>query len=253
MTRLRVAPEVWDRFAGMTIVVASVTGLDNGPNPAVARFLEAAWEEPSRSKQLESPQAHPHVAAWRTAFKEVLAVSPREFPSSIESLLRRGLKGGDPLPDQRTGRLLQRGFAPASGPSRSLRPNRDRHGHRAQAHYGRRPLHVTRRRGPSRRIRGRSRIRGRTTVLTRHFVWRQARDALVTKKTTSVLLVAEVLETLSSRVIDLVENDFARGLVEMFAAKPHIGRLTSKRPSMWISPGRKTPQRTRASTENNDE
>ena len=43
-----------------------------------------------------NPQAHPRIGAWREAFR-ALGVSGKQFPSSVEALARRALKGGQPL------------------------------------------------------------------------------------------------------------------------------------------------------------
>ncbi len=44
----------------------------------------------------ERPQDHPNVKAWREAYKK-MGISLSKYPSSLESLLRRALKGG-PFP-----------------------------------------------------------------------------------------------------------------------------------------------------------
>jgi DNA/RNA-binding domain of Phe-tRNA-synthetase-like protein len=44
----------------------------------------------------ERPQDHPNIKVWREAFKK-MGMAPTKYPSFIESLLRRALKGG-PFP-----------------------------------------------------------------------------------------------------------------------------------------------------------
>jgi DNA/RNA-binding domain of Phe-tRNA-synthetase-like protein len=44
----------------------------------------------------DKPQDHPHIRVWREAFSK-LGISASKYLSSIESLLRRALKGG-PFP-----------------------------------------------------------------------------------------------------------------------------------------------------------
>src|SRR4029077_204510 len=41
-------------------------------------------------------QSHPRVLAWRQRF-QAIGVSMRHFPTSIEALLRRAMKGGAPF------------------------------------------------------------------------------------------------------------------------------------------------------------
>ncbi|MCX8022880.1 MAG: phenylalanine--tRNA ligase beta subunit-related protein [Syntrophorhabdaceae bacterium] len=58
--------------------------------------LERTIEEFRKSFRYERPQEHPHIKAWRDAFSKV-GISPSKYYSSIESLVRRILKGG-PFP-----------------------------------------------------------------------------------------------------------------------------------------------------------
>ncbi len=58
--------------------------------------LEAVLEGVRAGFQHERPQDHPHIKVWREAFTK-LGVSASKYYSSIESLLRRALKGG-PFP-----------------------------------------------------------------------------------------------------------------------------------------------------------
>ena len=58
--------------------------------------LEAILEEIRANFRYEKPQDHPHIKVWREAFNK-LGISASKYYSSIESLLRRVLKGG-PFP-----------------------------------------------------------------------------------------------------------------------------------------------------------
>jgi len=83
-------------FPGMHLVVAIVYDLDNrGARPTVSDFWRDAWEI-AASLGIEDARAHPHVDAWRRDFA-ALGVSMKRFPTSIEALLRRALKGGEPF------------------------------------------------------------------------------------------------------------------------------------------------------------
>ena len=58
--------------------------------------LEIVLEEIRTNFPYNNPQGHPHIKVWREAFNK-LGISASKYYSSIESLLRRVLKGG-PFP-----------------------------------------------------------------------------------------------------------------------------------------------------------
>jgi DNA/RNA-binding domain of Phe-tRNA-synthetase-like protein len=58
--------------------------------------LETILEGLKSNFQYEKPQDHPHIKVWRAAFNK-LGIPASKYYSSIESLLRRALKGG-PFP-----------------------------------------------------------------------------------------------------------------------------------------------------------
>ncbi len=59
-------------------------------------LLDPVLERLRTSFPYEKAQDHPHIKVWRQAFTKV-GISASKYPSSIESLLRRVLKGG-PFP-----------------------------------------------------------------------------------------------------------------------------------------------------------
>src|SRR5918912_1239180 len=92
-----VAPEVFERFPGMRIAVAVAHGVDNaGDHPAIAEEWSAAWAGAAEAAAYGNAQSHPRVRPWRERFR-ALGVSGKEFPSSVEALLRRAMKGGEPF------------------------------------------------------------------------------------------------------------------------------------------------------------
>src|SRR5260221_7830081 len=54
------------------------------------------------------------------------------------------------------------------------------------------------------------------TVLTRHFVWRQARTALIAPSTRDVFLVSEILGEVGAQVAEAMVHDFRTGLESCF-------------------------------------
>lgn len=58
------------------------------------------------------------------------------------------------------------------------------------------------------------------TILTRHFVWRQARAGLITPATRAVVLLSEVPGELGGAVAEAVLTDFDQGLRTHFGVTP---------------------------------
>jgi DNA/RNA-binding domain of Phe-tRNA-synthetase-like protein len=215
---LLVHPQVFERLPGMRIAVALARGVDNGAaHPEVAARWAAAWRAAGgRKADLANAQSHPNVRAWREAFR-AMGVSPHDFPSSIEALLRRAMKGGppfsiNPLVDLYNAISLER-VAPVGafdvgglGGPLELRLTRD--GDVFVALDRDEPLAV-----PP----GEVAYAVGCDVLTRHLLWRQSRRALVTPATRDALLLSEALPASPEPAEALVE-DFRTALAAHFDA-----------------------------------
>ncbi|HLF56929.1 MAG TPA: phenylalanine--tRNA ligase beta subunit-related protein, partial [Thermoanaerobaculia bacterium] len=95
----RISPAVFERIPGLEVVavVAVVaTGIRRERNEEVDAAWTAAWAEIHERFPYPNAQGHPHVAAWRVAMRAAGAPH-KEFPTSIESLVRRALKSAEPL------------------------------------------------------------------------------------------------------------------------------------------------------------
>lgn len=89
--------ELFEGLPDLTIGVVVATGLDNThPSREIDDFLSQAIEETKKNFGVEKAQEHPRIKPWRTAFSK-LSISGSKFPSSIESMAKRILKG-DPFP-----------------------------------------------------------------------------------------------------------------------------------------------------------
>jgi DNA/RNA-binding domain of Phe-tRNA-synthetase-like protein len=92
-----VDPEVAERFPSFRTLVILVRDLANGPSDDESRRLLRSAEHAARAAFRDQPaSAHPHVRAWREAYGS-LGSKPSRYFSSVESLLRRVLRG-DELP-----------------------------------------------------------------------------------------------------------------------------------------------------------
>jgi DNA/RNA-binding domain of Phe-tRNA-synthetase-like protein len=229
--RLNVEPAIFARFPGLRIAVVVATGIDNQRAvPAIAERWRTEWLAAGATAQaFGNAQSHPRVRPWRTRF-QAMGVSGKSFPSSIEAMLRRAMKGGElfqinPLVDFYNAVSLCH-VVPAGGfaldqlrGDLDLRLTRD--GDRFTALDGVDPLAV-----PA----GEVAYADDDEILTRHLVWRQARRGLITPATRSVVLVSEVLGEIEAGVVEAVQADLAAGLTDHFAGPPHQFLADEARP-----------------------
>ncbi len=89
--------ELFDLLPDLTIGMVVATGLDNTrPSGEIDRLLEQTVEALKKNFVGDKAQDHPRIKPWRNAFAK-LGISGSKFPSSVESMTRRILKG-DPFP-----------------------------------------------------------------------------------------------------------------------------------------------------------
>jgi DNA/RNA-binding domain of Phe-tRNA-synthetase-like protein len=221
--RFEVAPEAFRAFPGIRLAVVVARGIDNRrPRPDVADRWRRAWV---RSADLVAPhgnpQSHPRVAPWRVRLRAVGA-HHRDHPASIEALLRRAAKGGepfsiDPLVDLYNAISLEHvmpagGFdlAAVRGPIelRATRPGDRFHGLDEPT--------------PTEVPPGELAYCDGSTVLTRHVVWKQGREGLISGATTDVFLVSEALGELEVDAAEAVLADLTDGLRSAFGVEPVV-------------------------------
>jgi DNA/RNA-binding domain of Phe-tRNA-synthetase-like protein len=92
-----VQKELFDILPDLTIGVMMAKDVDNThPSKEIDDLLNQTIEEMQKNFIGDKAQEHPRIKPWRTAFTK-LGISGSKFPSSIESMARRVLKG-DPFP-----------------------------------------------------------------------------------------------------------------------------------------------------------
>ena len=93
MISLRVTDDVFARFPEAVLGIVICHGIDNaGEDVAILQQLrteEARVRERFAGAQVSE---HPHIAPWREAYR-AFGAKPKDYPSSIENLVRRVLKG----------------------------------------------------------------------------------------------------------------------------------------------------------------
>jgi DNA/RNA-binding domain of Phe-tRNA-synthetase-like protein len=98
MADLRVTDEIFARYPEVVLAVVTAHGIDNSgavdPAAAEARLAALRHEERQVRAALAGSQVadHPRIAPWREAYR-LFGAKPKDYPSSIENLVRRVLKG----------------------------------------------------------------------------------------------------------------------------------------------------------------
>ncbi len=227
-----VAPEIFARLPGLTIVVAWATGLDNdGDNPTVDDDWASSWATAGLLVGTwPNPQSHPHVKAWGDRLKAA-GVSRKDFPPSVEAVLRRAMKRGprfsiNPLVDFYNAVAL-RHVVPAGAFDVGALPQNvvlrtSRAGDTFWALDADAPVPVPE---------GEMAYAAGSTVLTRHLMWRQSQAGLVTPATTTVLFMSELLPEHPADLPDRVADGFQQGFQRHFGVDPQMGRITADDPT----------------------
>jgi DNA/RNA-binding domain of Phe-tRNA-synthetase-like protein len=157
-----------------------------------------------------------------------LGVSSKAFPSSIEALLRRALKAGDPFSINALvdfyNTLSLRHVVPVGGfdldqlhDPLELRLTREGDTFTALGEQTAMPVPA-----------GEVAYADGQSILTRHFVWRQAQMGLITPYTHSVFLVSEILDEVGQDVAEAVLADLQTGIQTFFKVPIHAYLLDER-------------------------
>lgn len=219
--RFTVDKDILACFPGMKLAVVVARGIDNRPDrPAIRAELAQAWQQAGQAAAAcGNPQSHPAIVPWVERFK-ALGVSRKEFPTSIEALVRRAGKGGEPfainpLVDFYNAVSL-RHLVPAGGfdldqLAAGLQLRFTRAGDTFQALDEAAPGPV-----PA----GEIAYADGPDIITRHFVWRQARHGLIRPESGNVLLISEIPGEVGEGVAPEVLAALAAGVRAHFGVLP---------------------------------
>ncbi len=94
-TRLRISDAIWEAFPGLHLGVVAARGIDNSRSaPELSSFLREVQSRIREEYDSETLSQVPHIQAWRQAYSS-FGAKPKKHTSSVESLYRMTLKGGD--------------------------------------------------------------------------------------------------------------------------------------------------------------
>lgn len=92
---LQISPDIAERFPTYHGLVLIAHNLTNGPSDARSLSLLRGAEQQARHLFAATPPAeHPHLAAWREAYR-AFGVKPQKMMNSAEALISRTLKGSE--------------------------------------------------------------------------------------------------------------------------------------------------------------
>ncbi len=95
MYRASINSDVLQQFPEYSALLLYAENLTNGPSDDYSTALLRRVEQERRARiSLEDLPQQPHIQAWREAYRR-FGSNPKKFPSSLEALLKRVLKGNE--------------------------------------------------------------------------------------------------------------------------------------------------------------
>jgi len=202
---------LFDLFPSLTIGVL-VCAIDDNTEYGDDR-LDIVIQDIRNNFPYEKPQDHPHIKVWREAFSR-LGISASKYYSSIESLLRRVLKGGpfpriNPVVDLYNAvslkYLVPMGghaidplegnislcFARGDEPFLPMDTETLEHAEKDEVIY-----------------------RDDREVLTRRWVWRQCNKDKVTSETKKIFIPIDIMGGLPYSIVNDIMRDMEDGLIK---------------------------------------
>jgi len=93
-TAFEINPIIFARFPGVQVGVVVARSIDNhGDREEITATLRAEVDRVTSELAGTSPADHPQIAPWREAYR-AFGANPKRYPSSIENLVSRVLRGG---------------------------------------------------------------------------------------------------------------------------------------------------------------
>jgi DNA/RNA-binding domain of Phe-tRNA-synthetase-like protein len=224
--------ELFDLLPDLTIGMVVAREVDNThPSKEIDDLLDQTIEELRRGFIVDKAQDHPRIKPWRAAFSK-LGISGSKFPSSIESMARRILKG-DPIPKINPLVDLYN--------SVSLKYLVPMGGHDLDTLEGNIYLRFTEGWEPFTPMGGGETIvvpkgelvyRDDREVLTRNWVWRQCEKDKATEKTKNIFIPIDVLGEVGRERANEIILELSRLIPKYLGGTLFSNILNSEKPSV---------------------
>lgn len=221
---------VFDFFPGMRLAVAILKGFNNQlDKPEVLTELRESWISAGKAAtEYGNPQSHPRIKPWVYHFK-ALGVSRKQFPSSVEALVRRAGKGGEPISINplvdfynsiSLKYLVTAGGYDLDQLDYGLELRFSRTGDEFQALDDESIFEVPE---------GEVSYADGARILTRHFLWRQSKVGLILPESKNVILVSEIPGELEEGLCEDVLAALANGINKHFQIVPLTFIMSSEK------------------------
>ncbi len=224
--------ELFDLLPDLTIGMVVATHVDNTPSSKeIDDLLAQTIEEMKRNFVGDKAQEHPRIKPWRAAFSK-LGISGSKFPSSIESMVRRILKG-DPFPKINPlvdlyNSLSLKYLVPMGGHDLDTLRG-DIHLRFAEGWEPFTPM------GGGEMLivpKGELVYRDDQEVLTRNWVWRQCEKDKTTEKTKNIFIPIDVLGEVGRERADEIILELSELIPRYLGGTLFSAILNSKKPSI---------------------
>ncbi len=227
--------ELFDLLPDLTIGMVVATGLDNTRSSAeIDRLLQESVDALKKNFEGDKAQDHPRIKPWRTAFTK-LGISGSKFPSSIESMARRILKG-DPFPKINPLVDLYNSI--------SLKHLVPMGGHDLDTLQGNIHLRFAEGWEPFTPMGGGETVtvpkgelvyRDDQEVLTRNWVWRQCEKDKATEKTRNIFIPIDVLGEIGEPSAHKIIQELSVKVPNFLGGTTHSTLLNKENPSVEFS------------------
>lgn len=208
--------ELFNYFPGMKLIAIEARNIGKADTDKIAAMLEEAWQiAGAAANEFGNAQSHPFIKPWGDRMKTVGA--PRkQFPSSIEAMVRRAGKGGtpfhiSPLVDFYNAISLKH-IVPAGAYDIDelegdlwLRFSKEGDTFMALDSDENIPIPA-----------GEVSYADGDKIITRHYVYKQAKHAILTANSKNIFFVSEILGELPPQTTETVAAALVTGLKECF-------------------------------------
>ena len=217
--KLRIEKDIFRYFPGIRIATAQAR-IKSIKDPAgIDEYLKKAWRfAGEEGVKYGNPQSHPNIKPWGESMK-ALGVSRKDFPSSIESLVRRATKTEGPIRINpivdfynavSLANIIPAGAYDIDDLKNDLMLRLSQAGDTFESLDSEAAIPVPE---------GEVSYTDGKIVITRHFVWKQSKHLLTTEKSRNIILLAEALGEIPFETADKVLFDFESGLARYFDAE----------------------------------
>ena len=213
--KFKVDPQIFKYFAEMHLVIVLPESLRNDDQDGVVKnYWESAWNKVGEL-ELPNAQSHPNVRQFRNQFQQI-GISHKKYPTSIEALLRRALQGGEcfsinPLVDFYNAVSLKNVVAIGAFDLEELESDIELRHTRIGDHFTELGQDTT-----LMLEAGEIAYTTSNTVLTRHFMWRQAQNGLISDTSQRIFIISEVPSVAGYEGALGVELELNSGLKKLF-------------------------------------